>query len=478
MPRPPPRLPPDTTPPADSSDRDAHPDVIPVVVEQAVVSTVTRDTGGWRIEMQHHTDQVELPLTAVREEVSIEHRPIYRWLDDDESPVPREEDDARVFPVIEEVPVVQLRRRLVEEVVVRRHHVTRERRETLTLRRNEVAVTRLPPAEQNRSQAIDERVGADRKARPLPTDGPAHNAPDLPSDARSPTVNQTIIAVFDSVADAERARSEIVADGIPADAVRIQSDQGTTSARSSATTARSSNDDEGGITGFFRRLFGFDDDDADVSMYSEAVRRGNCILSVDCGDERQQQRIEAILQRCGAIDIDERAQSWRDEGWSGTAGTASIASGEDIEGGTLQDRQSIPVVQEEMQVGKRVVQRGGLRIYSRIIEQPIEESVNLREEHASVQRHAVDPPATDADLANMRETSVEIRESVEEPVVSTQARVVEEVEVGKQVSDRTETVRGTVRKTDVDVERVGQQSPEHATASTTTPPANKRTRNR
>jgi hypothetical protein len=49
---------------------------------------------------------------------------------------------------------------------------------------------------------------------------------------------------------------------------------------------------------------------------------------------------------------------------------------------------------------------------------------------------------------------LEIREMVEEAVVSKTARVIEEVEVRKQITEREEVVRDTLRKTQVDVGRV------------------------
>ena len=61
---------------------------------------------------------------------------------------------------------------------------------------------------------------------------------------------------------------------------------------------------------------------------------------------------------------------------------------------------------------------------------------------------------TDADAA-FKETSIEVRETGEEAVVSKTARVVEEVEIGKEATSREETVHDTVRKTEVDVEQLG-----------------------
>ena len=114
---------------------------------------------------------------------------------------------------------------------------------------------------------------------------------------------------------------------------------------------------------------------------------------------------------------------------------------------------TIPVVEEDISVGKHEVERGHVRIYSRVTEQPAEASVRLREEKVTVERRPVDRPATDADFAAAEKEVIEMTETVEEPVVSKRARVVEEVVVHKDVTERTETVRGTVRHTEVEVKR-------------------------
>lgn len=114
---------------------------------------------------------------------------------------------------------------------------------------------------------------------------------------------------------------------------------------------------------------------------------------------------------------------------------------------------AIPVIEETMQVGKKVVETGAARLRSRIVEKPVEESIRLREEHIRVERNAVNRPATEADFANFKEGEVEMTERAEIPVVGKEARVVEEVRLGKEVEEREETIHGTVRKTEVDVEQ-------------------------
>lgn len=118
------------------------------------------------------------------------------------------------------------------------------------------------------------------------------------------------------------------------------------------------------------------------------------------------------------------------------------------------DAVTLPVVEEQLHVGKREVEGGGVRVRQRIVETPVEETVRLREEHVHVERRAVDRPLTEADT-RLQEDVIELTERAEEAVVSKQARVVEEVVVGKQVTEREETVRDTVRRTDVDVQEVG-----------------------
>jgi uncharacterized protein (TIGR02271 family) len=115
---------------------------------------------------------------------------------------------------------------------------------------------------------------------------------------------------------------------------------------------------------------------------------------------------------------------------------------------------SIPVIKEELEIGKREVETGGIRLRTRIVENEVHENINLREEKVHVETIPVDRPATAADL---REDTIEMTESKEVPVVSKEARVVEEISLNKEVTEREETVRDTVRNTEVDVEKTGKK---------------------
>ena len=115
---------------------------------------------------------------------------------------------------------------------------------------------------------------------------------------------------------------------------------------------------------------------------------------------------------------------------------------------------AIPVVEEELKVGKRETESGGVRVTTRVEETPIVEQVTLREERVDVERRPVDRPVTDADLAAVQESVFEVQERSEELVVDKQARIVEEVVINKDVAERTETIQDTVRRTDVDVREI------------------------
>ncbi len=114
----------------------------------------------------------------------------------------------------------------------------------------------------------------------------------------------------------------------------------------------------------------------------------------------------------------------------------------------------LPIVEEQLRIGKRTVERG-VNVRTTSQEVPVQETVNLREENVTVDRRPVDRAVGNAPDA-FREGTIEITEMAEVPIVSKEARVVEEVVVGKEVTERQETVRDTVKRTEVEVDEVNQ----------------------
>ncbi len=198
----------------------------------------------------------------------------------------------------------------------------------------------------------------------------------------------------------------------------------------------------------------------DVAAYHEGIRRGGAILHAEVPDHQFDAAAD-VLERGGAVDIDEREAAWRREGWTGgttAGGTAGLAQSDTSRqdfgaSGTARTggEERIPVVEERLSVGKRETAHGRVRIRSYVVETPVQEQVTLREEHVNVERRPVDRPVAAGDDA-FRERTIEATESAEEAVVSKEARVTEEVVVRKRAEERTETVSDTVRRTEVEVE--------------------------
>ena len=265
-------------------------------------------------------------------------------------------------------------------------------------------------------------------------------------------MDQTVLGIFNSHAAAEEAAQRLVSRGFDRSDIDIKS----TEAGEAAPAAQRgvAADDRGfmeSVGDFFGNLFGSDEDKEYAGHYAEAVRRGSAVLTLDTDDSRIAEAHDA-LEDAGAVDIEEQVAAWRAGGYSGFDTKAPAFSA----GEAATDRDNtIPVIQEELEVGKRKVSGGTVRVVSRVTSKPVHESVELRSETASVERRPVDRAASEADLAGFEDRTIEVKEMSEKAVVNKTARVVEEVVIGKQVSHETQTIDDTVRRTDVEVDRSG-----------------------
>jgi stress response protein YsnF len=97
------------------------------------------------------------------------------------------------------------------------------------------------------------------------------------------------------------------------------------------------------------------------------------------------------------------------------------------------------------------VSQGQVKVKSHVVETPVTEQVNLRQERVSVERRPVDRPLSGNERA-FQDRTIEVEQKGQEAVVSKDARVKEEVVVNKDVEARTKKVSDTVRRTEVEVE--------------------------
>lgn len=286
---------------------------------------------------------------------------------------------------------------------------------------------------------------------------------------------QTVVGIFDNVSEANKAVDDLVSKGFSRASIDVSAQTGTytddtyntgttgtmntsdavipdrhvnTSGTYTEEVADDTKDAGDSIGNFFSNLFGGGDDDDDRHRkYADVGRRGS-IVTVHAQSEEEAEQAADILDDNGAVNVDEKATQY---GY-GAMGKTTDAK---YTGTTMPDgNQTIKVIEENLEVGKREVETGGVRVRSRIVERPVEESIRLREERVTVQRNPVNRPATDADLTAFKEGEVEMREHAEVPVVSKTANVVEEISIGKEVNEREEKVSDTVRKTEVDVENL------------------------
>jgi len=119
---------------------------------------------------------------------------------------------------------------------------------------------------------------------------------------------------------------------------------------------------------------------------------------------------------------------------------------------TDRDRVEVPVVEEQLNVGKREVERGAVRLRKKVTEQEQTVNVPLREEEVHVERRPVEGRATDLPADAFEEVDIEIPIRGEEAEVTKQAVVREEVDVHKHTRERQQPVSDTVRREEVVVE--------------------------
>ena len=184
----------------------------------------------------------------------------------------------------------------------------------------------------------------------------------------------------------------------------------------------------------------------DARQYAACVREGETLVAVTV-EEDDEDEVREAMEDAGALDLDERLSHLG----SSTSSPAMHMAARERTALDEADEAAIPLASEEVSIGKREVERGRVRLRTHVVERPVEETVRLREEHVEIERRPASGDASAGDA--FKERSVEITERGEEAVVGKRAVVNEEVVVRKGVHERDETVRDTVRKTEVEIDR-------------------------
>jgi len=229
----------------------------------------------------------------------------------------------------------------------------------------------------------------------------------------------------------------------------------------------------------------------DMRTYQQAIRNGDYVVSVDVDREDDLTRIQEVMRRPeDAYDLDQLDNQYADadfiprqqaafadtgsmgqQGGYGTTGMGAAgmgagmglgsdnlrASGRDYRDEDYNEDGTLKVVEERLNVGKRDVDQGAVRLRSYVREVPVEADVDLRATRVYVERHPVDRAVSPGDIG-MRDQVIEAREHAEQAVVGKEARVVEEIGLRQETEVQHERIQDTVRKTEVEIddERTGR----------------------
>jgi uncharacterized protein (TIGR02271 family) len=207
--------------------------------------------------------------------------------------------------------------------------------------------------------------------------------------------------------------------------------------------------------GLWHRLFGSDIEQHEAEVYGKAVETGGVVLTVRAADPDVPKAI-GILNQHNVVDVQDRAVQTgllsKAEAIPVAAAVAAAVPAKPLTSDVSKE-QVLRLAEEQLEVGKKLIEQGTTRIRRFVTEKPVEAKVTLHEEHAQVVRRAVSDPSYVQDI-DWSDQTVEVLETAEQAVVSKSSHIAEEVVVGKTGSDHVETIKDTVRRQQVEVERV------------------------
>src|ERR1700704_6213560 len=129
---------------------------------------------------------------------------------------------------------------------------------------------------------------------------------------------KTLVALYDTVTDAEQVVQELIADGFARSAIHLAVDH-TQSRTAPSASVESDSAYEG--ANLVDTLVDLGVPYEEAYAYTEGVHRGGALVVVESSDDRAERGM-AVLQRLHPVNIHERTAQWRQEGWTGYDATA------------------------------------------------------------------------------------------------------------------------------------------------------------
>ena len=266
---------------------------------------------------------------------------------------------------------------------------------------------------------------------------------------------ETIVAVFDTVAHAQAAVKALKAGGFANADISIFDENRLASGKNAiAAGVREA--------GLWHRLFGDDIHKHEAAIYNQAVKEGGVVVSARVLDSEVAHAV-AILDLHRPVDVHDRAVT------SGISPAAHVEAVEKkIDAMPLTAVQQVAVspklaeahggvlrlAEEQLQVGKKLVESGRTRVRRFVTERPVTANVTLHEEHAELLRKAVTDPKYFGEI-DWADKEIEVVETAEHALVNKTARIVEEVSLKKIGSEHVETINDKLRRQQVEIEKVG-----------------------
>jgi stress response protein YsnF len=264
---------------------------------------------------------------------------------------------------------------------------------------------------------------------------------------------ETLVAAYDTHEHAMAAVNALKAGGFHADDISVFDDARLAVVGKSTTVPKPA--------GLWQRLFGDDLNKYEATVYGDTVTGGGTVVSVRVPED-QVAHAAGILDLHRPVDVHDRAVT------TGVAAAAHVdTAAKAIAAKPLATEQSVAVTpklaeihtdtlrlaEEQLQVGKKLVETGRTRVRRFTTEKEVSEDVTLHEEHAEVLRKALSKPAELADL-DWADREIEVIETKEQALVSKTARVVEEVSLRTKGDDHVETIHEKLRRQQAEVEQV------------------------
>ncbi|MBP2232345.1 stress response protein YsnF [Azospirillum agricola] len=383
--------------------------IVPLAEEIATVHKTARASGGVRVRKTVQETFQDIDETVRTQEVTVRRVPAGRWID--EAPRQRQEGDTTIIPIVEEVAVIETRLRLVEEIHVTRRSSIRPLRTAVPVRRERAEIEAI---------AAD---GTAIKAHHHTNDDTNHDTDDdtrdgaaaAPVPALRRTAMTTIIGLFtDATAaatTAQQARTALHALGDSGADIRVFGSGG-----------------DGTAADLRAALSGLEIDDADIQALAGSLERRALIVTARVSADRTEAVVEIM--------------------------TENGAEGTDVFDGPDEERLVLPEAEESIDVAKTSVTTG-VRARSTVTERPVHKTVTLKDETVQARRRDADRDLSPEEAeAAFQERTVEVTGVSEEAEIRKAARLIGEVEITKDSQERQEVIRDTVRRTEVETQRI------------------------